>query len=87
MDDKRDAAQAMELVHALRARLHEMTRRLVRVEREGSTGTNNRASAIRCEAAELRRDISEAQILVDQLERRYLDVKGSRVHRLRIRLM
>ena len=74
--DQRDAAQAMELVCALREPLHEMTCRLVRVERQGFTGTNSPASAIRCEAAELRRDISEAQILVNRLERHYLNSNG-----------
>jgi hypothetical protein len=36
---------------------------MVRLERQHVTGINSRASAIRCEAAELRRDIIEAQIL------------------------
>ena len=35
-----------------------------------------RASAIRCEAAALRRDIHEAQFLIDRLERRYLNGNG-----------
>jgi hypothetical protein len=55
-------------------RLHEMTRRLARLERQGVTGTRGRTSAsIRCEAAALRRDINKAQILIDRLERRYLN--------------
>ena len=74
--DQRDAAQATELVRALRERLHEMTCRLVRVERQGLAGTNSPASAIQCEAAELRRDISKAQILVNRLERHYLNSSG-----------
>jgi hypothetical protein len=71
--DERDAAQAVELVRALCDQLHETTRRLARLECQGVTGTNGRASAIRCEAAAPRRDINEAQILIDRLERRYLN--------------
>jgi hypothetical protein len=72
----RDVAQALHLVRALRDQLHEMTRELVRLERQDVTGTNGRASAIRCEAAALRRDINEAQILIDRLQRRYLNDDG-----------
>jgi hypothetical protein len=74
--DERDAAQAVELVRALRDQLHEMTHQLVRLERQDVTGTSSRASAIRCEAAALRRDISEAEILIDRLQRRYLNSRG-----------
>jgi len=73
--DVRNAAQAMKLVRALRDQLHEMTQQLVRLERQGVTGTHRPASAIRCEAAALRRDINEAQILIDRLQRRYLQQK------------
>jgi hypothetical protein len=58
----RNVAQAAELVRALHKQLHKMTQQLVRLERQHVTGSNSRASAIRCEAAELRRDIIEAQI-------------------------
>jgi len=71
--DQRDAAQAIELVRALRERLHEITCRLVRVEREGLPGRDGPPSAIPSEAAELRRDVSRAQILVNRLERSYLN--------------
>jgi hypothetical protein len=71
--DARDVAQAVELVRALRDQLHEMTRRLVRLERQGVSGRNSCESAIRCEAAALRLDISEAEILIDRLQRRYLN--------------
>ena len=54
----------------------QMTQQLVRLERQDVTGTNGRASAIRCEAAALRRDINEAQILIDRLQRRYLNDDG-----------
>jgi hypothetical protein len=69
----RGVAQAVYLVRALRDQLHEMTRELVRLERLDVTGTNGRASAIRCEAAALRRDINEAQTLIDRLPSRYLN--------------
>jgi hypothetical protein len=71
--DERDAAQAAELVRALRNQLHVMTHALVRLERQDVTGTRSRASAIRCAAAALRRDINEAQTLVDLLQLRYLN--------------
>jgi len=70
--DHRDAAQAVELVRALRDQLHEMTHRLAWLERQDFTGRNGGASAIRCEAAALRLDISEAQFLIERLERLYL---------------
>lgn len=57
-------AQAVELVRALRHQLREMTAQLACVERQ--------ACAMRLEAAALRRDIREAQVLIDRLQRRYL---------------
>ena len=72
----RQAAQAVELVRALRHQLHEMTSQLAWAERHG-VGRNRRACEIRMEAAELRRDIEEAQALIDQLQRRYLNGDGS----------
>jgi len=71
----RQAAQAVELVRALRHQLHEMTSQLAWAERHG-VGRNRRACEIRMEAAELRRDIEEAQALIDQLQRRYLNGDG-----------
>jgi hypothetical protein len=71
--DEVDAAQAVELVRALRDQLHQMTRQLAWLDREDVTGTNSRASAIRSEAAALRRDINEAKVLIDRLQRRYLN--------------
>jgi hypothetical protein len=71
-----DVAQAMELVRALRDQLHQMTHQLVLLECEDVTGTTRRASAIRREAAALRLDISEAQILIDRLQHRYLKSDG-----------
>ncbi|MGB7871809.1 MAG: hypothetical protein WBM01_26710 [Mycobacterium sp.] len=53
-------AQAVELVHALRHQLHKMTYQLGWVESQDVT------------AAALRRDIREAQVLIDRLQRRYL---------------
>jgi len=69
-------AQALELVRALRHQLHEMTSQLVWVERQDVTGRNGRACAMRMEAAALRRDSQEAQALIDQLQRRYLNGDG-----------
>jgi hypothetical protein len=65
------AAQAVELVRALRHQLHYMTTQLARVECQDVTDRKGRA--VRMEAAELRRDIKEAQALIDQLRRRYLN--------------
>jgi hypothetical protein len=67
-----EVAQAVELVRALCQQLPEMTYRLVWLEGQDVPGMNGQASAIRCEAAALRLDISEAQFLIDRLERRYL---------------
>ena len=69
-------AQALELIRALRHQLHNMTTQLAWVERQDVTATNGRACAMRMEAAELRRDIHEAQALIDQL-RRYLNGDGN----------
>jgi hypothetical protein len=65
-------AQAVELVRALRHQLREMTAQLAWVESRDVTSTNGRACATRLEAAALRRDIREAQVLIDRLQRRYL---------------
>jgi hypothetical protein len=73
MGDHR-AAQAVELVRALRHQLHEMTTQLAWVERQDVTDRNTRARALRIEAAALRGDIQEAQFLIDRLQRRYLNV-------------
>ena len=66
------AAQAVELVRALRHQLCEMTAQLACVERQDVTRTNGRAHEMRLEAAALRRDIREAQVLIDRLQRLYL---------------
>ena len=60
-----EAAQAMELVRALREQLDKMTAQLASVNRRGVTGRSHRASAMRLEATSLRRDINEAQLLID----------------------
>ena len=65
-------AQAVELVRALRHQLRKMTAQLACVERQDVTRTNGRAHEMRLEAAALRRDIREAQVLIDRLRRRYL---------------
>ncbi len=66
------AAQALELIRALRHQLHEMATQLASLERQHVTGRNDRAHALREEAISLRRDIQEAQLLIDRL-RKYLD--------------
>ena len=66
------AAQAVEFLRALRVHLLEMTSRLAWIQRQHVTGSNARACAMRAEGAALRRDINEAQILIDRLQRRYL---------------
>jgi hypothetical protein len=53
-----------------------MIHQLLRIERQHVTGTSSQASAIRREAAALRRDINEAQTLVDLLQLRYLNSDG-----------
>jgi hypothetical protein len=67
----RETAQAVKLVHALRHQLREMADRLAWVERQDVTARNSRARAMRSEAAALRRDIREAEVLIDRLQRRY----------------
>ena len=71
-----EAAQAVELVRALRQKLDEMTTQLAWLERQGVTGRNGRACAMRLEAAALRRDIRQAKVLIDQLRLRYLNGNG-----------
>jgi hypothetical protein len=68
------AAQALELVRALRDQLHCMSTHLARLERQDVSVGKGRA--VRMEAAELRRDIKEALALIDQLQRRYLNGEG-----------
>jgi predicted RNase H-like nuclease (RuvC/YqgF family) len=71
----RRIAKAANDIRALRHQLHEMTTQLARVEHQGVTGRTNRE--VRMEAAELRREIEEAQALIYQLQRRYLNGDGS----------
>jgi hypothetical protein len=68
-----EAAQAVELIRALRYQFDKMTAQLARIERQDVTARNARACAMRLEAAALRRDIQEAQFLIDRLQRRYLN--------------
>jgi hypothetical protein len=67
-----EVAQAVELIRALREHLVKMTSQLAWIERRDVTGRNARAYAMRIEATALRRDINEAQTLIDRLHRRYL---------------
>ena len=63
-------------MRALCDQLHDMTRQLARLERRGVASKNGQGMAARYEAAALRRDIHEAQRLIDRLERRYLNGNG-----------
>ena len=75
--DACDAEQAWQLVRALRAQVHEMTRRLDWLERQSLTNFSaRRAATLRLEIAALRRDINEAQMFISRLQRRYLAGNG-----------
>lgn len=81
-----EAAQAMQLVRALRDQLNELTAQLAQVERQDVTSMKKgRASAVRLHATALRRDIKEAHALIEQLQRRYLasDERGAPAKRAR----
>jgi hypothetical protein len=67
-----DLAQAAELIRALNDHLREMNRHLASVESRDVSSTDARASAMRLEADALRRDIAQAQMHIDRLQRRYL---------------
>ena len=71
-----ETAQAMELVRALCEKAREMSRRLAWLEREGAANRD----APR-EIAELRCDISHAQVLIDRLQRKYLIGDNHRAQR------
>jgi hypothetical protein len=58
-----------------------MTSKLAWLERQAVIRRNARACAMRIEGAALRRDINEAQILIDRLPRRYLN--GNKHHEQR----
>ena len=62
------AAQASRLLDALQDQLDEMTAQLAWIERQDVTPGNARAYAMRAEAAALRRDTQEAQLLIDRLQ-------------------
>ncbi|OKH82091.1 hypothetical protein EB73_23000 [Mycobacterium sp. SWH-M3] len=67
-----DGAQARVLLTALREQVREMTPRLARVERKAVCGSHTaRSRAMRQQAAELRRDIGNAQFLIAQIHRRF----------------
>ncbi|HTX94480.1 MAG TPA: hypothetical protein VME67_06320 [Mycobacterium sp.] len=71
-------AQAVKLIHALQFQLVEMGGRLAWIERQNVTHSHSQACALRSEAAALRRDIDEAQMLIDRLKRRYLSNEAHR---------
>ena len=65
-----ESLQAAQLVSALRDQLHQMTAELLRLERKHvRAGSSSRATLSK--AAGLRRDIQEAEMLIDRLRRRY----------------
>jgi len=66
-------AQAVEFIRALCEKRDEITHHLAWVEQRAVHSEGSRASALRSEAAVLRRDINEANILIDRLQRRYLN--------------
>jgi len=68
--DRWQVAQAVEFIRALRVQLGEMTARLAWIECQGVAGRSSRE--MRLEAAALRRDITEPKVLIDRLQRRYL---------------
>jgi hypothetical protein len=69
--DAHDAAQALELVRALRDQIHEMTNHLTCLESESDNSPTRRAPATRLEMAALRRDIDQAQMFISRLQHRY----------------
>ncbi|WP_156686838.1 hypothetical protein [Mycobacterium sp. Marseille-P9652] len=71
-EDGWQVIQASRFIGLLRGQVREMTGRLTWLERHGGNGRTERQRAMRTEAAALRRDIDEAEILIDRLNRRYL---------------
>ena len=71
MEDQR-AAQAVKFISALRDHVNEMMAQVAWLERKGARAkSSSMVSATRVEAAALRRDIAEAQVLIDRLRSRY----------------
>lgn len=69
---KSQPVQAANFVRELQWLVGTMTSRLAWVERRSLMASNARSGALRTEAAGLRRDIREAQSLIERLERCYL---------------
>jgi hypothetical protein len=67
----RNAAQATLLIAALRDHLDQMIPILTCAEHEATYGRDRQAEAIRLNAAQLRRDVSEAQFLIVRLQRQF----------------
>lgn len=68
-----NAAQAALLIAALTEQLRDMTPKLLLAERQADSRHAAGARAMRQIAAELRRDINEAQFLIARLRRRFPD--------------
>jgi hypothetical protein len=65
------AAQAVEFIRVLQVQLRNLTSQLAWVERQGATDRSSREMRLEA-AALLRLDITEAKVLIDRLQRRYL---------------
>ena len=75
----RQAAQAVKLINALHDQVNEMTAQVDWLERKSTRATSaSMVVATRAEAAAVRRDINEAQVLIHRLRSRYL--KGASAH-------
>ncbi|WP_396911291.1 hypothetical protein [Mycolicibacterium sp.] len=68
-----DAAQAAVLIAALTDQLRDMTPKLLHAEHQADHRHAAGARAMRHVAADLRRDINQAQFLIAQLRRRFPD--------------
>jgi hypothetical protein len=71
MDSDPDTAQARVFVCALRDQVRELSTRLAKAERPDGLLNTSRARVMRKLAADLRRDLGQAQFLIDRLHRRY----------------
>ncbi|MEX3646611.1 hypothetical protein [Mycolicibacterium porcinum] len=71
-----NAAQGAGLIAALNEQLREMTPKLILAERQAEARHAAGARVMRQVAAELRRDVDHAQVLIAQLRRRFPDLNS-----------
>lgn len=71
-----NAAQGAVLIAALNEQLREMTPKLILAERQAQARHASGARVMRQVAAELRRDVDQAQFLIAQLRRRFPDLNS-----------